>query len=216
MTILVLASALLGSGCGAAPAPRSEWLPVVEAFRDCLDTYYAAKVKGPEADVALRRLRGERGGRLIYELDARGEKVSDEEAALGLWGIWPHVERYLHTRTEEVAFAQVEAGDAEEEAKRKGADAWPGSFLVVSGATREEREVARADGRARFGVVRYEDVLVAPLDAARRRSAATMWVAEGTIYALRAAPAGSPERAPSAEAIDVAAARLLARPASQP
>ena len=192
----LLSGVLIVAGCSSTPA-ATDWKPVVAAFRDCLDTYYAAKLKGPEADRVLERRRGEAGGRLVYELSARGVKVTDEEAGLGLRGLVPHVERYLHTRTDDVAFAQLEPGEAGEEARRRGTSAFPGSFLIVDGVEREERTVALAGRSLRYRLVTFSGLGCRPLAAYRdaellRRQG--NWSADRALYVSRVDTPGAPDR----------------------
>ncbi len=145
----------LSSCAAAAPAPaRPDPAPIVAAFWDCLETHYAARRYGRDADLVLARKRSESGARLVTELGRRGVEVPPQAYERGLSGIVPYVERFLHERTEDHAIARIEPAAAAD----------PGSFLVVAGVRREERTIALAGREARYGCIAYAAILVPPYD----------------------------------------------------
>src|SRR5207247_877450 len=119
--LLAFAPVLLAGGC--ATAPPADPRPVVDSFRECLTTYYEQREAAPaRPSKALLDRRARAGARLIAELSRQGLRVPEDEARRGLAGVAPHVERFIHTRTE-LAFAEIEPA----------AGTFPGSFLVADG-----------------------------------------------------------------------------------
>jgi hypothetical protein len=139
------------TGCAAGPEPLSVE-PVVEAFRDCAYAQYAARTV-PMA-------------RLAMELEKRGIQLP--RGAQSATDVAPAVERFLHTQTEDYAFAIVGEG----------------SYLVVDGVRREVQEVTLLGRRVRLPVIRYQRERVVPYSAWRRPSfIVRLWMTGDAVYA---------------------------------
>lgn len=167
---LGLVSLLFALGCTTTLADGDTHVEgVTKAFAATVETHYQQQVLelvGKPIPPAIYSVRAIKGAALIEELQRCGLAVSSRRAALGIGGLYPLVERWLHTRSEWV-FAQVGASVAGAQA-----NSFPGSFVIARRAERlanlrlswSDLSSGPENVDLRFHVVLYDDVVLQPFD----------------------------------------------------